>query len=285
MKAGGLTMAKKPLDPVFSPALPGPAEGYAAAPDLELIAAALRGVEAAFEGLVQRYQRGIVNYIYRMAGNYETALELAQETFLKVYLSLKDYNSEYKFSTWIYRIAHNQTIDLLRRKRPRAIPIDAPIETEEGSQTRQFATQDPSALETMIESEEWARIAAAIAALPDGLRELIVLRHVNLRSYEEIARITGLPLGTVKNRIFLGRGELRRLLTGETEKPKMKAPVAAIPAVAAPAPPSAMVLAASGKSAAASRPVKAVLAKPRKFMKIKVRNLKKPRPSPTRKPR
>lgn len=223
-------MEKSPLSSALYTAPKEPDGAYAAAPDLELIAAALQGVEAAFEGLVQRYQRGIVNYIYRMAGNYETALELAQETFLKVYLSLKDYNSEYKFSTWIYRIAHNQTIDLLRRKRPRAIPIDAPIETEEGSQPRQFATKDPSALETMIENEEWAGIAAAIAALPDGLRELIVLRHVNLRSYEEIARITGLPLGTVKNRIFLGRGELRKLLTGETEKPKVKASTPAKPA-------------------------------------------------------
>ena len=265
--------------------MPGPAEGYAAAPDLELIAAALQGVEAAFEGLVQRYQRGIVNYIYRMAGNYETALELAQETFLKVYLSLKDYNSEYKFSTWIYRIAHNQTIDLLRRKRPRAIPIDAPIETEEGSQPRQFATKDPSALETMIESEEWASIAAAIAALPDGLRELIVLRHVNLRSYEEIARITGLPLGTVKNRIFLGRGELRKLLTGETEKPKAKIPASAKPAVAAPAKPPAVAPAISGKTATASRPVKPAIPKQKKSAKGIAKTRHKPRPSPARKPR
>ena len=278
-------MEKRPVAPVLSPAMPGPAEGYAAAPDLELIAAALQGVEAAFEGLVQRYQRGIVNYIYRMAGNYETALELAQETFLKVYLSLKDYNSEYKFSTWIYRIAHNQTIDLLRRKRPRAIPIDAPIETEEGSQTRQFATKDPSALETMIESEEWAAIAAAIAALPDGLRELIVLRHVNLRSYEEIARITGLPLGTVKNRIFLGRGELRKLLTGETEKPKAKVPLSEKPVVSAPVMPPAMAPVVSGKTATVSRPVKPAIPKQKKSAKVIAKSRPKPRPSPARKPR
>jgi RNA polymerase sigma-70 factor (ECF subfamily) len=280
-------MEKKPANPVLNPAPAGSADAYAATPDLELIAAALQGVEAAFEGLVQRYQRGIVNYIYRMAGNYETALELAQETFLKVYLSLKEYNSEYKFSTWIYRIAHNQTVDLLRRKRPRAIPIDAPIETEEGPQPRQFATKDPSALETMIESEEWARIAGAIAALPEGLRELIVLRHVNLRSYEEIARITGLPLGTVKNRIFLGRGELRRLLTGDAELPESKAPAAVRQPESAATP---VKTATAGKNAgtAARRPGKKpgapVIAKNRQKLNI-TKTAKKPRPNPARKPR
>ncbi len=182
------------------------------APDPELVNAARDGSEPAFEILVGRHQRGIVNYIYRMAGNYDTALELAQETFLKVYLSLADYNTQYKFSTWIYRIAHNVTIDLLRKKIPRAIPIDAPIETEDGPATRQFASGEASALEIMVEDEEWERIGRAIAALPGGLRELIILRHVNLRSYQEIARITGLPLGTVTKRIYLCRAELRKLL-------------------------------------------------------------------------
>ena len=192
-------------------------------PDPELVSEALRGGEDAFATLIGRYQRGIVNYIYRMCGNYDTALELAQETFLKVHLSLADYDTQYKFSTWIYRIAHNQTIDLLRRKQPRTVAIEAPVETDEGPRERQYANGEQSALERMLDDEEWARIASAIARLPDGLRELIVLRHVNLRSYQEIARITGMPLGTVKNRIFLGRIELRKLLTGEQFNPDQKA--------------------------------------------------------------
>lgn len=210
----------------------------AVAPDGELVTRALKGVEAAFEALLSRYQRGIVNYVFRMCGNYDTALELAQETFLKVHLSLADYDDRYKFSTWIYRIAHNQTIDLLRKKHPRTIPIDAPIETDEGPRERQFATGEASALEVMVEDEEWGRIARAIAKLPGALRELIVLRHVNLRSYQEIARITGLPLGTVKNRIFIGRAELRKLLTGDAEKPGKKAKAAARSRAAAEARPA-----------------------------------------------
>jgi RNA polymerase sigma-70 factor (ECF subfamily) len=182
------------------------------APDPELVIAARGGSEPAFEILLGRHQRGIVNYIYRMVGNYDTALELAQETFLKVFVSLADYNAQFKFSTWIYRIAHNLTIDLLRKKIPRAIPIDAPVETEDGPRGRQYESHEASALENMVEDEEWERIGRAIAALPGALRELIILRHVNLRSYQEIARITGLPLGTVKNRIFLGRAQLRELL-------------------------------------------------------------------------
>ena len=87
----------------------------AASADADLVVRALAGREDGFEELVRRYQRPIVAYVYRMVGDYDTALDLAQEVFIKVYNSLGRYRPEFKFSTWIYRIAHNASIDHLRR--------------------------------------------------------------------------------------------------------------------------------------------------------------------------
>src|SRR5215203_4371832 len=83
--------------------------------DRELVATAVNGVEGSFEELVRRYQRPISAYVYRMVGNYESALDLTQEIFIKVYNSLRRYRAEFKFSTWIYKIAHNAAVDHLRR--------------------------------------------------------------------------------------------------------------------------------------------------------------------------
>ena len=93
-----------------------------AAPDRDLVATAVSGVEGSFEELVRRYQRPISAYVYRMVGNYESALDLTQEIFIKVYSSLSRYRAEFKFSTWIYKIAHNAAVDHLRRNRdPRTV--------------------------------------------------------------------------------------------------------------------------------------------------------------------
>src|ERR1700752_5405080 len=86
-----------------------------ASSDRDLVATAVSGVEGSFEELVRRYQRPISAYVYRMVGNYESALDLTQEIFIKVYSSLNRYRAEFKCSTWIYKIAHNRTVDHLRR--------------------------------------------------------------------------------------------------------------------------------------------------------------------------
>src|SRR5215218_10319311 len=91
----------------------------AAVTDRDLVASAVRGAEGSFEELVRRYQRPISAYVYRMVGNYESALDLTQEIFIKVYNSLDRYRSEFKFSTWIYKIAHNAAVDHLRRSATR----------------------------------------------------------------------------------------------------------------------------------------------------------------------
>src|SRR4029079_12696841 len=101
-----------------------------AATDRELVATAVSGLEGSFEELVRRYQRPISAYVYRMVGDYESALDLTQEIFIKVYNSLRRYNSEFKFSTWIYKIAHNSAVDHLRRTATREQSLITGTESE-----------------------------------------------------------------------------------------------------------------------------------------------------------
>src|SRR6476660_10278864 len=112
-----------PIAPVF-------AQDFDSANDSDLVATAIKGQEGSFEELVRRYQRPISAYVYRMVGNYESALDLTQEIFIKVYNSLRRYRSEFKFSTWIYKIAHNSAVDHLRRTTTREQSLISGTESE-----------------------------------------------------------------------------------------------------------------------------------------------------------
>lgn len=185
----------------------------AAAPaDTELVVRALSGREDGFEELVRRYQRPIVAYVYRMVGDYDAALDLAQEVFIKVYNSLGRYRPEFKFSTWIYRIAHNAAIDHLRRLGAARIE-EMEIEGPEGTTfEKPLASKAPTPEQETERGERRTEIEEVVAQLPPAYRELIVLRHSHDLSYDEIAEVTSLPLGTVKNRIFRAREAMRELL-------------------------------------------------------------------------
>ncbi len=176
--------------------------------DRDLVATAVSGIEGSFEELVRRYQRPISAYVYRMVGNYESALDLTQEIFIKVYSSLQRYRSEFKFSTWIYKIAHNAAIDHLRRTATREQSLvmgpendqfDLPVESKR-----------PSPEQESERKERRGEIESVVRALPSNYRELIILRHSQDLSYEEIVEVTGLPLGTVKNRLFRAREMMRQ---------------------------------------------------------------------------
>jgi RNA polymerase sigma-70 factor (ECF subfamily) len=176
--------------------------------DCDLVASAVSGLDGSFEELVRRYQRPISAYVYRMVGNYESALDLTQEIFIKVYNSLRRYRSEFKFSTWIYKIAHNSAVDHLRRintreqsliSGPEGDHFELPIES-----TRPTPEQESERKERRIEIE------AVVRTLPATYRELVILRHSQDLTYEEIVEVTGLPLGTVKNRLFRAREMMRQ---------------------------------------------------------------------------
>lgn len=177
--------------------------------DGELISASIAGRHDSFEELVRRYQRPIVGYVFRMLGDYDSALDVSQEVFIKVFNSLQRYSSEYKFSTWLYRIAHNAAIDHMRRNS--VSPQSLETENADGTYQLQIESTGPSP-EADRERSEWrVQIDAVVRCLPAAYRDLILLRHSQDLSYDEIAEITGLPLGTVKNRLFRAREMMRDL--------------------------------------------------------------------------
>ena len=177
--------------------------------DGELIVTAIAGREDGFEELVRRYQRPITNYVYRMLNNYDAALDVTQEVFIKVYNSLARYSSEYKFSTWLYRIAHNAAIDYIRRNSVNQQSIEA--ENADGSYQLQLESPNPTPEQDRERSEWRTEIETVVKCLPTVYRDLILLRHAQDLSYDEIAEITNLPLGTVKNRLFRAREMMREI--------------------------------------------------------------------------
>jgi RNA polymerase sigma-70 factor, ECF subfamily len=172
--------------------------------ETEVVDRVLGGDRDAFAFLVERYQKGLVNYIFHMVRHYEEALELTQEVFLKVYTSLDKFDRQYKFSTWLYKIASNHTIDHLRRQKMDCTSIEAAQEDEDRPDLP-LESSEQSPHEALHMKAILDKTWEAIQRLPESYRELIVLRHFNFRSYEEMAKITGLPVGTVKNRIFRAR--------------------------------------------------------------------------------
>ena len=177
--------------------------------DVELIAKAISGREDGFEELVRRYQRPITNYVFRMLNDYDASLDVTQEVFIKVYNSLARYSSEYKFSTWLYRIAHNAAIDYIRRRSPHELSIET--ENKDGAYQLQIESPNPTPEQDRERSEWRTEIEAVVKCLPAVYRELILLRHSQDLSYDEIAEITALPLGTVKNRLFRAREMMREI--------------------------------------------------------------------------
>jgi RNA polymerase sigma-70 factor, ECF subfamily len=181
--------------------------------DRDLVTRAVTGREDGFEELVRRYQRPIAAYVYRMVGDYESALDLTQEVFIKVYNSLRRYRSEFKFSTWIYKIAHNAAVDHLRRHSTRGAAAASGLTGEFDGEQYDLPLESHrlSPEEESERAERCAEIEGVVKQLPAAYRELVLLRHSHDMSYDEIAEVTNLPLGTVKNRLFRAREVMRQL--------------------------------------------------------------------------
>lgn len=179
-----------------------------------LVRQALAGDRVAFEDLVRRHQRPLVNHLFRLIGRREEAMDLAQEVFIKVYVSLDSFDPRYRFTTWMYRIASNCAIDWLRKKRLQTCSISA-TQTDDDRRDapeEQYPSSNPLPDQWLRASELKTRLDAAFETLPPGYRQLILLRHRQHCRYDEIARILSLPIGTVKNRIFRAREMLKREL-------------------------------------------------------------------------
>jgi RNA polymerase sigma-70 factor (ECF subfamily) len=184
--------------------------------DQEVVLIARAGREAAYRELIRRYERPVFALLFRMVRDRELAEDLAQETFIKALNAIDSYRPEFKFSSWIFKIANNAAIDHLRRRELDTLSLDGSPHAETPEQMQatalQIGARQESPLDAVEAKELGGAIEQAIAQLRPEYRSCILLRHVEGRAYEEIAEILNLPLGTVKTYIHRARNELRQTL-------------------------------------------------------------------------
>jgi len=192
-------------------------DDLAGASDQQIVAWANAGREDAFHEIVRRYERPIFSLLYRMVRDRALAEDLAQETFIKVLNGIRSYRPEYKFSSWIFKVANNAAIDHLRRRAIDTLSLDGAPDARTPDEMQSTALQlgderGESPLAELESRELGGQIDRAIARLRPEYRACILLRHVEGYAYEEIAQILDLPLGTVKTYIHRARNELRDYL-------------------------------------------------------------------------
>jgi len=182
--------------------------------DIQLIARARAGDERAFQALLGKYERAVFSICLRMVRDREGAADLAQEAFVKVFMMLERYDPTYAFSSWLFKITSNLCIDHLRKRRIETYAMDEPIDNERGEVQRQYVSGEPDPAQVLERKQKMHMLEEAVDRLPDHYRVMLILRHQEHLSYEEIARTLDIPLGTVKARIHRARETLKGLLEG-----------------------------------------------------------------------
>ena len=176
--------------------------------DEELAVEASRGSEEAFRELVERFERPVFGLIVRIVRRSELAEDLAQETFVKAWRALARFDASRKFSSWLFKIAHNTALDSLRRRGEETLSLDEPVAEGEGPRELPADPNAEDPLARMTARGAGRALERAIAGLRPRYREVLLLRFAEGLAYEEIAEITGAPLGTVKVHLFRARKEL-----------------------------------------------------------------------------
>jgi RNA polymerase sigma-70 factor, ECF subfamily len=193
-----------------------PVLDLATLPDADVVALAQQGRDQAFRELIRRYERPVFTLIYRMVRDRETSEDLAQDTFIKVLNHIDKYRPEFKLSSWLFKIANNVAIDHLRKRHLDTVSMDGSPHAASASEVEATSfdvdSGGESALDELEARELGSAIERAIAGLRPEYRSCIMLRHVEGRSYEEIAATLDLPLGTVKTYIHRARHQLRDAL-------------------------------------------------------------------------
>ena len=174
--------------------------------DSELINKAKNGDSKAYEGLLKKYRNSVYNLVYRMVHDIEEAEDLTQEAFIKAFHSLASFNEDYAFSTWLYKI------DFFRKRKLQTYSLDKPVQYKDSEIQHEIPDPDLNPEKSILARERSRTIQEAIKTLPEKYYIAIVLRHNEEKSYEEIAEILNLPLGTVKARIFRAREMLNKAL-------------------------------------------------------------------------
>jgi RNA polymerase sigma-70 factor (ECF subfamily) len=193
-----------------------PVVDYSIVDDRELVAFAVDGRESAFREILTRYERPVFSLVYRMVRDRSLAEDLAQEAFIKAFKAVDRYDPKYKFSSWIFKIANNLTIDHLRKRKLDTVSIDGSphaTDAEQRAQTRLvIESTDEDPLEYVQNRELGSQIERAIGLLRPEYKTAVLLRHVEGYAYEEIADIMEVPLGTVKTYLHRARKELKDCL-------------------------------------------------------------------------
>ena len=201
-------------------AAPRPARPRAtvSAEERALIERCKRGDLAAFNDLVRKYEKQVYNFAYRLTGNYDDANDVAQDAFLRVFNAIGTFRGDASFSTWLFRITTNVFLD--ERKRSKAHPhtsLDEYLELDESSVARQIEDPSPTPEAVLEEGERAQLLQEAIGGLSPDQRAVVTLYHGQQKSYEEIAEIMDLPIGTVKSRLNRARLALKEKLSGIRE--------------------------------------------------------------------
>jgi RNA polymerase sigma-70 factor (ECF subfamily) len=185
-------------------------------PDVSLVASARNGDLDAFEALVAKYQKRMLNIAFRIVDEYDDACEVVQDAFLSAYRNLRDFRQESLFSTWLTSITMNLSKNRrkqVKRKRLREpLSIDAPVQTNDDEVLSDPPSKEPSALDRMQQQDRADKVQDCIKTLEPGFREVIVLRDMQDLAYEEISAVLKLAVGTVKSRLFRAREAVKECL-------------------------------------------------------------------------
>ena len=180
--------------------------------DRDLVQRCLKNDQEAYKILLKRFERPVYGIVRRMVQDEEDARDLAQEAFVRAFKNLKQFDLNRKFSSWLFRIANNLCIDHYRRRKLDTVPLVRHSEGEE-SESWDLPDEGPSPAETFSNRERGRRLLTAVESLPPVYRMVILLRHQQGLTYDEIAEATELPLGTVKARIHRAHRLLKEKLT------------------------------------------------------------------------
>lgn len=184
----------------------------------KLVGQAKKGNIKAFEQLVLEHEKIVYNIIYRIMDNEEDTYDLSQETFIKAYTKINQFNEESKFSTWLYRIATNTSLDELRKRKGKEIySIDRPLSGEDSDILPEHIDKNANVEEEIIDKEKSNVIECAFKELNENNKAILNLREIQGLSYDEIAKVLGVSLGTVKSRISRARQEMKNILMQDKE--------------------------------------------------------------------
>ena len=183
--------------------------------DSALVRRALQGNQEACRQLVETYQRPVYSVVLRMVRDPSLAEDLTQDTFIKAFRHLDSYDARRKLSSWLFKIAHNTTLDHLRKRQLDTVSLE-PEEGEAADRQRSWVDEETESPNRRVERQDMAAaIEAAIAKLPPRYREIVVLRYQEGLAYQEIVEVMDLPMGTVKTHIHRARGKMAEILRRE----------------------------------------------------------------------